>query len=387
MALLAIAAAAGSPLRVADENSRHASLTLAFAQPGDTLLYLLLPLHHDTFGVTLAEAGLLLAANRLVRIAGYGWVARFYAERGPRTACLLAAVGSLISTAGYGLLSGLWALLIARLVWGLSFAAMNIATQALATAELEGSARRSGRMRSIVAAGPFLGLVVGAVVDQLAGPRAAFLVLATAAIVAFAFAVKLPREGEGRPERLGSPRFRMPSRLDTWSFIQGITLDGLFVIGMSVLAAAALPSYAVLAAGAALALRYIAEIALGPVGGGLAQRFGPRRILTFLSVSSAVGLAVIGFGVLWIGALLVVCLRGLIQPIPGPVIALENPGRERVPALAALATWRDLGAGTGPILAGVLLPLVPHPALYGGAALLLAVSATAVARVRKRGPA
>jgi len=31
------------------------SLTLAFAQPGDTLL---LPLHHDAFGVSLAEAGL-----------------------------------------------------------------------------------------------------------------------------------------------------------------------------------------------------------------------------------------------------------------------------------------------------------------------------------------
>jgi len=45
---------------------------------------------------------------------------------------------------------------------------MNIATQALATSEVEGSARRSGRMRSVVAAGPFLGLVVGAVLDQLA---------------------------------------------------------------------------------------------------------------------------------------------------------------------------------------------------------------------------
>src|SRR3954470_20371375 len=149
MALSAtIAVEPATEAAAADRNSRNASLTLAFAQPGDTLLYLLLPLYHATFGVALAEAGLLLAANRLVRIAGYGWVARFYAERGPHAACLLAAVGSLISTAGYGLLSGLWALLIARLVWGLSFAAMNIATQALATAELEGSARRSGRMRS-----------------------------------------------------------------------------------------------------------------------------------------------------------------------------------------------------------------------------------------------
>ena len=84
----------------ADRNSRNASVTLAFAQPGDTLLYLLLPVHHAEFGVSLAEAGLLLAANRLVRIAGYGWVARLYADRGPHTACVLAALGSLLSTLG-----------------------------------------------------------------------------------------------------------------------------------------------------------------------------------------------------------------------------------------------------------------------------------------------
>ena len=48
---------AAAAIDLADRNSRNASLTLAFAQPGDTLLYLLLPLHHDTFGVSLAEAG------------------------------------------------------------------------------------------------------------------------------------------------------------------------------------------------------------------------------------------------------------------------------------------------------------------------------------------
>ena len=79
-----------------------------------------------------------------------------------------------------------------------------------------------------------------------------------------------------------------------------------------------------------------------------------------LSASTAAGLAVIGVGALWIGAVPVVCLRGLIQPIPGPVVALENPGRERVPALAALATRRDLGARAGPLLAGALLPRVPQ---------------------------
>ncbi len=324
---------------VADRNSRNASLTLAFAQPGDTLLYLLLPLHHDRFGVSLAEAGLLLAANRLVRIAGYGWVARLYADRGPHAACLLAALGSLLSTLGYATLSGVGALLVARLMWGLSFAAMNIATQALATAEPAGAARRSGRMRSIIAAGPVSGLIVGAVISHLTGPREAFLVLSAAALPAFLFAAQLPRLGEGRPERLQRPRFGVPSRLDTWSFIQGMTLDGLFVLGISILAAAAVPGYATLAAGGALALRYVAEITLGPSGGALAQRYGPRRVLTLLSVSTAVGLAVIGAGVLWIGAILVVILRGLIQPIPPPLGS--QPRRTQRRAQWSLA-WRVL---------------------------------------------
>ena len=74
--------------------------------------------------------------------------------------------------------------------------------------------------------------------------------------------------------RLPRPRFGLPSRLDLWSFVQGMTLDGLFVLGMSVLAAAAVPDYAALAAGAALALGYIAEILLGPAGGALAERQG-----------------------------------------------------------------------------------------------------------------
>jgi MFS family permease len=157
-----------------------------------------------------------------------------------------------------------------------------------------------------------------------------------------------------------------------------MTLDGLFVIGLSVLAAAALPDYAALAAGGALALRYVAEIMLAPVGGGLAERHGPRRVLTALSVATALGLGIIGAGALWTGAVLVVVLRGLIQPIAAPVVALENPGRNRVPALARLATWRDLGAGAGPLLAGALLPLVAHPILDGAAAALLAFSAIAV---------
>ena len=63
---------------------------------------------------------------------------------------------------------------------------------------------------------------------------------------------------------------------------------------------------------------------------------------------------------LWVAVLAAVVLRALLQPLPAPVIAEAFPGAERVPALARQATWRDIGAGTGPLAAGVLFPVGVH---------------------------
>jgi predicted MFS family arabinose efflux permease len=364
--------------READRASRDAAIVLGLTLPGDTVLYLLLPLHAAAFGVTLAEAGLLLAANRLVRIIGYGFVARFYEHGGPRRACLAATLGAACATTGYALFEGVWWLLLARLLWGLSFAAMNIATQALATAEASGAARRSGVSRALISAGPMIGLPVGAVLAEFIGAPSVFFLLGAVSLLALPFAWRLP-EGEGA--RIGGgPRFALPKPLDAWSFVQGMTMDGLFVIGLSILAAAALPQGAVLAAACALSVRYLSEILLGPPAGWLAERFGAARVLLIVSLASAFGLAVIGAGWFWIGSAVVVGLRGLLQPLPAPVAAARAAAGDRVAALARMATWRDIGAGTGPLVAGVLLPLAPPLVLYGAAGLLLALASVAALR-------
>ncbi len=367
----------GVPPEAADRASRHASLTLGLTLPGDTVLYLLLPLYADGFGVTLPEAGLLLAANRLVRIAGYGWVARGYERFGPRAACVAATLGATGATLGYAVLSGVGLLLLTRLMWGLSFAALNIATQAQATSEAHRASSRSGRSRAIIAAGPMLGLLGAAALTETVGPRAVFLALACVAVLALPFAARLPG-GPGQRLRVGGRRLRPPSPLDLWSFIQGLTLDGIFVIGLAVLASAASPDSAVVAAGCALALRYVAEIALGPVSGAIAERCGAARSLIVLSLASAVAYAAISIGILWAGVIAVLLLRGMLAPLAAPVAALANPGGQRVPAIARMATWRDLGAGIGPLLAGLLLPIAPF-GLYAAAAAALAAATLALA--------
>jgi hypothetical protein len=95
-------------------------------------------------------------------------------------------------------------------------------------------------------------------------------------------------------------------------------------------------------------------------------------------------MAAIGFDLLWVGTAAVVVLRGLLQPLPAPVCAVANPGPDRVPSLARLATWRDIGAGVGPLVAGLLLPVLPEWVLYGSGALLLAASTLPVWTQRPR---
>jgi hypothetical protein len=367
----------------ADRATTNAAATLALTLPGDTVLYLLLPLYATTYALSLPEVGFLLAANRLIRIAGYGWVARFYAERGPRAACTLAAVGAAIATLSYATMSGVWALLLARLIWGLSFAAMNIANNALPTADMAGAARRSGWARSIVAAGPTVGLLVGAVLAELYGPRIVFWALTAVAMFAPFFARRIPSTPDGY-ER-GGPRFAWPGALSIWAFAMGFTLDGLFVFGLSLLAVKTMTQGAVIAAGFALALRYVAEIVLSPAAGTLAARFGAARLLIQFSLVSAAGLLLLaGDGaVLWFGVLATVVLRALLQPLPAPVVAEAYPGAARVAALARQSTWRDVGAGAGPLVAGFLFPVAPVIAIYGGAAIMLAAASVWLAMQRR----
>jgi hypothetical protein len=321
-----------------------------------------------------------LAANRLVRIAGYGWVARGYHRFGPRAACLAATFGATAATLGYATLSGVFWLLVARLLWGLSFAALNIATQALATAEAHGSGRRSGRSRAIISTGPMLGLLAAGAMAEIVGPRLVFLVLGGISILALPIAAQLPGE-KGQRVRSPGRRLTVPTPLDMWAFVQGLTLDGVFIVGLSVLAATVSPDNATLAAGVSLAMRYMAEIVLGPPGGLAAERFGPKRALIALSIVSAAAYAAISGGAVWIGVIAVVLLRGVASPLPALVAAVANPGVARVPAIAGMATWRDLGAGVGPLVAGLVLPFAPM-ALYLGAAVLLALATTALAVLR-----
>ena len=360
----------------------RAASILGLCLPADTLLYLLLPMQPEAFGVNLAQAGVLLAANRLVRIFGYRHVMAFYASRGDRPALMLAAGVAAMCALGYATLSGFWALLLLRLGWGLSYAALNLSTQVMATAEPTGAARRTGRSRALIAAGPMLALPLGALLCLAYGPRVIFYLMVVTSLVGLWLARGLPSAAHAMsgPTR----RFQRPDSVAVWSFIEGLTLDGLFIIGLSLLAQQVMAGGdAVMVAGVLLALRYVSEMLFSPLGGVAAQRWGATRMLIVFSLLTSI--ALVGFGSHWlvVGAALVLLLRALQLPLVVTVVAQRHPGAGRVRALAANAVWRDIGAGVGPLLAGLVLPWLPSVWVYSVAALCLALSALACAQRNK----
>ena len=87
-----------------------------------------------------------------------------------------------------------------------------------------------------------------------------------------------------------------------------------------------------------------------------------------------------GFGWLWTCALVIVILRALLLPLLPALVAPRTPGPGRIQALATRSVWRDMGAGMGPVLAGLLLPVAPAEWIYGVCALLLSCAAIACLR-------
>lgn len=363
-----------SASRAANLMSRRSAIVLALCLPSDVLLYLLLPLHADAFGITLAEAGVLLAANRLVRIFGYSYVVRYYARFGDRPTVMLAAATAAVCALGNGFISGFWWLLILRLGWGLAYAAMNLSTQVLATSEPAGAAHRSGRSRAFVAIGPMVALPLGALISMEFGPRIIFVLLAGASLVGWWVARGLPGTGHLMPAPTGR-RFKAPDSVAVWSFIEGVALDGLFIFGLALQAQTVMGGDAVLVAGVLLALRYVSEMLLSPLGGRAAEQFGAVRMLVIFSVLTGIALTAFGSHWLILGAGGVLILRAVQLPLVTTLVAQRNPGPGRVQALAANAVWRDVGAGVGPLLAGLLLPVTSAVWMYALAGLAVAMSA------------
>lgn len=343
-------------------------LVIAFGMIGDTLLYAVLPLYHEDFGLSLVMVGVLLSLNRWIRLFANSGVAAIGERIGPHTLMVAAAVGSAVSTTLYGLVESSAVQIAARILWGISYASLNLATLAYAVSDRPNAGKRVGASRAAIGMVQAMSLVGGAWIVLQVGPRSVFLIFGALTLVSLAAALLLPRLPAAPATHHKGFRLPVPHRLEIWGFVMGFSGDGVFLLTLAFLLKDSITSVAaVMATAALLALRWLVEITTGPLGGWIGDRFGARRIAIVNATVLVAGFVLIALGRDVTGALLVVLSRGMFNTLI-PVLVIERGQGSVLSSQASYSTWRDFGAAVGPLSAPWLFLNVAQGPLYGALA-------------------
>lgn len=344
-----------------------ASGVLALALLGDSLLYAALPLHAHAFGISLTWAGVLLSANRLIRLAAYPFLAHAAGRAGMKRFTVAAAALGATSTLAFALGHGAIPLLTARLAWGIAFGGLSLAAFGYATATAGGAGARVGLSISIREIGPLLSLTGGTLLVTLFDIRPALAILGATSLLALPLARLLPDHEIGRKERQGS--FRV-TRHEVSSGVIGLVSDGVFPATIAlILAPSAGVNGAVAAAATILAFKRVATILISPVAGRCADRFGTSTTTTAGVTLTGGGALLIAAGSAAGGSVLLICGSAIATTsIP---LAVTTDRADRMTSLARIGLARDAGAAAGPFVAMELFQVSDAATLYVAAGLIL----------------
>jgi MFS family permease len=148
------------------------ALVTAICLMGDSMLYIALPIYWREVGLlSLWEVGLLLSVNRLVRLPLNPFIGWLYKKINLRTGLLMAVVLAVITTLGYGILSGLVMWLILRCAWGISWSLLRLGGF-FTVIQCAGDHNRGhfmGTYNGLYRLGSLVGMLVGGFLASLIG--------------------------------------------------------------------------------------------------------------------------------------------------------------------------------------------------------------------------
>jgi MFS family permease len=362
---------------------------------GDTSLYAVLPTHALEAGVTFASVGLLLSANRFIRLFLNGPVGLLY-DRLPRRNLFVASlfIGAL-STAIYALTLGFWPLLVGRLLWGLAWAGIWVGGN---TIILDISSPQSrGRWVGIYQTSFFLGASTGAILGGVLTDGLGFhqamgigaILSLIGAVVALLF---LPETRNLRANARGAgpvsaekparkPHTGLPAELASAIALLGVNRLVMAGILLSTLGLYLLQHLGgpIQLAGFSLGVATLTGIALGfnalvgmvstPLAGNLSDRVRNRwQVAAGGLVPGMVGFSFLAVGsspLMILGLPLTAVTGGSSQGLSTTLVGDLSLEHQRGRRMGLLFTVGDLASAIGPPLAySVLIPALGLSLVY-----------------------
>ena len=397
---------AGAPLssrlqRLAPLSVIAAGGAVAATLLGDSMLYAVMPSSPGAWGLSVAAVGVLLSANRLVRLLSNPLAAVIFSRLGTRIPFGAAIAVAVVVTASYGWMTAFWALLLARVTWGVCWSMLRMGGEwtVLDEATDENRGLLIGSYSAIVRTGGLGGALLGGLLTDAIGHRATlsiFAVAIAAAGVAWLAAIRrlptLPPPptqvtglAAGFADVLRDRRLLMVS---VSGLLVGLVFAGL--VGASIgfflreqfgerITLGGLAIGVTSFAGITLASRSVANIGVGPLAGHLSDRIGRVRGTVGGLLIAAVGVALLGLATsIWvfIAAVLIAFIASGATMVQLTAAAGDMaPPARRATVLSTYATFLDLGAAIGPLLGLSFGSLTTLRAMFLASAVALAVLA------------
>lgn len=391
------------------------AVAYSLALLGDQMLYVFLPSHPAAAGITTASLGLVLSANRIVRLAANSLAGLLSDRLGRRRPYLLGMVLAVVSTAGYLVSDSLWPLLLSRVLWGIAFSLLAVGGVAIMLDHSTDAdrGRTVGAYQSLLQLGTLLGLVLSGFLTDLLGYQGTLMIYVPLAALGLGAAIWVLRDGalaHTRPARSGTgtplgtlaalrrldPRLLAPAYVcfATHFAGSGVVMATLGIYLKSLAAEPAAGTWLLPVAsltGILLAVRRLAGMVTAPIAGYLMDRLGDRRIVAaagVLVILAGFVVLVAGRGVdlVIVGVVLLAVGEGFSQPAVVVWTGDGTPSHLRGVVMGGLSTAGDLGAALGPLVGYALLETAGLRSAYGLCAALTVSALLVLAFVRGAAP-
>ena len=370
----------------------------AFSLLGDQALYSVLPVYFETLGLVPIEVGIILSANRWIRLLTNHFAHRMTQRFRSDFLFVGALLIGTLTTAVYALSNLFIVLLAARLAWGLAWSFIRHVgvLEVMRDVPAGAAGQTMGMYNGISRLGSVAGLFGGALLVAFADFSTAMYAIACISLLAIPIAIKvnlpnLPLQfGQPVPLVVTTKDMRIYAAI---GFVLGVVGPGLVTATLGAVFAQRLDGLTVAESaatltGATLALRYVLDSLAAPWLGRLADRFGIKAtvfgftfsggivLLFAASVPNVYLVAILTIGFFIAGTALQAGVTGAVSQMG------SRPFRD-------YTTFLDFGSAVGPLLGWWLLDTFSFDAAgitLGGGLYLIVALVVLLSRVRLQDP-
>lgn len=363
---------------------------------GDSMLYVVLPTHWKEAGLnSLWEVGVLLSANRLVRLPLNPLVGWLYKKISTRQGVLFAVSLAFLTTVSYGFVKGFLPLLLMRCLWGLAWTFLRLGSY-FAIIDCSTDSNRGqcmGTFNGLYRLGSLAGMLAGGFIADFYGLSVTAILFGAVTLLAVPAAFLWVPNSKGKSTRAeeqdSSNSILWKDSAILWALLTGtfvaMIYQGMFTATLSYLVQvhnSATINLCGIAIGAASlagilqAIRWGWEPWLAPwVGKKSDGRYGRRNVLVLSLLLATFLFALIPLSMPLLPWLLIVIgiqLTATALTTLTDAVASDAASRSsKYFVLTAYSVAIDFGAAVGPFIGYLLNEYVETYAAYWGTVVVL----------------